>query len=69
MENEKANRCEYDMFSTYEDVVSVDDVMNMLHIGRSNVYKLLKEKQIKCVRVGVKYIIPKKSVIDFISKQ
>ena len=44
MENEKANRCEYDMFSTYEDVVSVDDVMNMLHIGRSNVYKLLKER-------------------------
>lgn len=55
-----------DMFSEYEDIVSVDDVMKMLHIGRSNVYKLLREKEIKCVRVGVKYIIPKKSIIEFI---
>lgn len=42
--------------------------MNMLHIGRSNVYKLLREKEIKYVRIGVKYIIPKKSIIEFIEK-
>lgn len=56
------------MFSEYEDIVSVDDVMKMLHIGRSNVYKLLQEKEIKHVRIGVKYIIPKKSVVEFIEK-
>ena len=51
------------IFSEYEDIVSVDDVMKMLHIGRSNVYKLLREKEIKSIRIGVKYIIvpsPKK---------
>lgn len=56
------------IFSEYEDIVSVDDVMKMLHIGRSNVYKLLREKEIKSIRIGVKYIIPKKSIIDFLEK-
>ncbi|MBQ3417309.1 MAG: helix-turn-helix domain-containing protein [Ruminococcus sp.] len=56
------------IFSEYEDIVSVDDVMKMLHIGRSNVYKLLREKEIKSIRIGVKYIIPKKSIIEFLEK-
>ncbi len=56
------------MFAEYEDIVSIDDVMKMLRIGRSNVYKLLREKEIKCVRIGVKYIIPKKSIIEFLEK-
>lgn len=56
------------MFSEYEDIVSVDDVMKMLHIGRSNVYKLLREKEIKSIRIGVKYIIPKRSIIEFLEK-
>ena len=54
------------LFSEFDDVVSIDDIMKMLHIGRSNVYKLLRNKEIKHIRVGVKYIIPKKNVIDFI---
>lgn len=57
-----------EMFSEYGDIVSIDDVMKMLHIGRSNVYKLLREKEIRYVRIGVKYIIPKKSIIEFIEK-
>lgn len=57
-----------EMFSEYGDIVSIDDVMKMLHIGRSNVYKLLQEKEIKHVRIGVKYIIPKKSIVEFIEK-
>lgn len=57
---------EKNMFSEYDDIVSIDDIMIMLHIGRSNVYKLLKSRKIKHIRIGVKYIIPKKSVISFI---
>lgn len=54
------------VFSEYEDIVSIDDIMKMLHIGRSNIYKLLRNKEIKHIRVGVKYIVPKVSVIEFI---
>lgn len=54
------------VFSEYDDIVSIDDIMKMLHIGRSNVYKLLRNKEIKHIRVGVKYIVPKANVIEFI---
>ncbi len=71
MENKKemlTNKVDISMFSEYEDIVSVEDVMGMLHIGKSAVYSLLKSKTIRCVRVGRKYIIPKKSVIKFIEE-
>ena len=57
-----------EMFAEYDDIVSIEDVMKMLHIGRSNVYKLLREKDNKHIRIGVKYIIPKKSIVEYIEK-
>ena len=55
------------IFKEYNDVVTVDDVMNMLHIGRNNVYKLLNDNSIKSVKVGKRFIIPKRSVINFVT--
>ena len=55
------------VFENYSDIVSVDDIMSMLGIGKSSVYGLLKTSQIRHVRVGRKYIIPKQAVIDFIN--
>lgn len=57
------------IFKEYNDVVTVDDVMNMLHIGRNNVYKLLNDNSIKTVKVGKRFIIPKRSVIEFLTIQ
>lgn len=31
------------MFETYEDMVTIDDVCQMLNIGKNNAYRLLKE--------------------------
>lgn len=39
------------VFSEYEDIVSIDDIMKMLHIGRSNIYKLLRNKEIKHIEL------------------
>lgn len=58
-----------DTFSDYSDVVSVRDIMKILGVGRTSVLKLLQEDKIKSVRVGMKYIIPKNSVIDYMSKK
>ena len=57
------------MFSEYDDVVTVDDVMKMLHLGKNNVYKLLRDNSIKSVKVGKRFIIPKRSVINFVTIQ
>lgn len=55
------------MFNDYPDVVTVDDLRQMLHIGRSAAYSLLKSGRIKTLKFGKEYIIPKSSVIDFLN--
>ena len=55
-----------ELFAEYPDVVTPDDLQTMLKIGRSSAYDLLKNKLIKSIRVGKKYIIPKENVIDFL---
>lgn len=55
------------IFSEYSDIVTVDEVMKMLRLGKNTVYKLLKDDEIMNVKVGARYIIPKQSVIEFVS--
>lgn len=55
-----------EIFAEYPDVVTPDDLQTMLKIGRNSAYDLLKNKLIKSIRVGKKYIIPKANVIDFL---
>ena len=64
-QNEQTNAT---MFSEYPDVVSVEQITEMLHIGQVLAYKLLKDGTIKARKVGRRYIIAKKNVIDFLSE-
>lgn len=56
-----------EIFSEYSDIVTVDEVMKMLRLGKNTVYKLLKDDKITNVKVGARYVIPKQSVIEFVS--
>lgn len=56
-----------EIFSEYSDIVTVDEVMKMLRLGKNTVYKLLKDDEIMNVKVGARHIIPKQSVIEFVS--
>lgn len=58
-----------DLFSTYPDVVSIDEIQQMLRIGKNTVYELLKTEKLKSIKVGKKYVVPKKFVIDFLLEQ
>ncbi|SCY70479.1 helix-turn-helix domain-containing protein [Ruminococcus sp. YE282] len=58
-----------DMFSEYGDIVTVEEVMKMLQIGRVSVYQMLKSGEIRSLKVGKKYVIPKKSVIELFDFQ
>lgn len=57
-----------EIFENYDDIVSVEEVMEMLRLGRVTIYNLLKKGEIKSLKVGRKYIIPKQCVIDFVMK-
>lgn len=57
------------MFEDYKDVVTFQEMCEMLNLGRNKAYKLLENKEIKAKRANGdtgKYIIPKKNVIFYI---
>lgn len=54
------------MFEKYPDIVGVDDVCDMLKIGKNKTYDLLRTNQIISKRIGKVYKIPKQSVIDYV---
>ena len=55
------------MFLQYPDVVTIQQVMEMLNIGKNKAYELIQNGTIQTVRIGKKYIIPKVAVIQFLS--
>lgn len=57
------------LFQEYPDVVSVPQLCKMLGVCKVNAYQLLHSGQIKYLRVGQVYRIPKLCVIDFLEKE
>ena len=56
------------MFSEYPDILTIDDVIKLLAVGRTTAYKLLRNNQIRHLRVGKSIKIPKQYLIDFITQ-
>ena len=57
------------MFKDYPDVVEVDDLRKMLGgISRKRAYRLLADQEIKNVRIGRTYKIPKICVIEYLMR-
>ena len=56
-----------EMFEQYPDVVTIEDVMSMLGIGRNLAYKLVRTGEIRSIKVGRRMIIPKKEIVRFLT--
>lgn len=54
------------LLKNYGDVMIVEEVCEFLKLGKNKVYELLQSGDIASRKVGRKYLIPKKSVIDFL---
>lgn len=52
--------------SNLPDILTVEEVMYSLQIGRSSTYKLLRTNQIQSLRVRNKYLIPQHCLLDFL---
>ena len=57
----------YELFSNYPDILSVQQLMELLQIGKILAYKLIESKKFKAIKIGREYKILKNSVIDFIN--
>ena len=56
------------MLEEYRDVLKIDDIMNILQIGRNAAYKLVADGTIKSLKIGRNIRIPKKYLIDYFDK-
>jgi excisionase family DNA binding protein len=52
-----------------DDLITVDEMCDMLMIGKGSAYKLLKSGKIKCFQLCRSWKIPRQSVYDFINKE
>lgn len=50
----------------YNDMISIDDLCEMLAIGKNTAYHLLKTNQIKAFKIGRIWKIPRESVSKYI---
>ena len=58
----------HDMFAEYPDVVDVEQLRKILGgISRKLAYRLLASGELRCVRIGRSYRIPKLCVIEYLT--
>ncbi|MCC8082563.1 MAG: helix-turn-helix domain-containing protein [Lachnospiraceae bacterium] len=51
----------------YPDVLTPEEVMTILGIGKNSTYKLLQTGELKSIKIGKKYRIPKKYLLQYIN--
>lgn len=54
------------MLENYNDVLVIEDIMDILKIGRNSAYKLIKCGEIQSLRVGRNIRIPKVFLLDYL---
>ena len=57
------------MFTSYPDLVNINQLKEMLGIGITLAYRLVREKTIASLKVGREYKIPKRNIIAYLTNQ
>ena len=54
---------------TQDELITIEQVMAILKIGKNTAYRLLENKEIEAFRIGNKWKIPRSSVYKYIHAQ
>ena len=54
------------MFEEYPDIVTVDEMCDMLRCGKNAAYQYLNSGKIRAIRNGKKFLRPKRAVCEFV---
>lgn len=57
------------MFNDYRDLLNVEEVCEILSIGKNATYRLLASGKIQCFRHNRVWKVPKESVIEYVRQQ
>lgn len=55
------------MFEEYSDMLTIEDVMEMLGVGKNTAYELFRNGELKCFRIKGRWKVPKQAVIEYVS--
>ena len=55
------------MFNYYPDILSVKQLCEILCIGKNTAYRLLQSGEIRSIKIGKVYKIPKKEVYKYLN--
>ena len=55
------------MFTNYPDVVSINELMTMLNVGKNTAYSLLQNGTLKSIKIGKQYRIPKRFIMEYLN--
>lgn len=54
------------MLNNYEEILTVEDLIELLEIGRNTAYQLINTGQIKSIKLGRIHRIPRENVVKYI---
>ncbi|MCC5910062.1 MAG: helix-turn-helix domain-containing protein [Clostridiaceae bacterium] len=57
------------MFEEYDEIITVDELMEILMIGKNTAYQLLNSGEINSFKIGRVHKIPKIAVEEYILNQ
>ena len=57
------------MFTSYPDLVDITQLKEMLGIGITLAYRLVRNNTIQALKVGRQYKIPKRNIISYLTNQ
>jgi len=57
------------MFDNHNDLLSVEELCEVLMIGKNSAYTLLASGELKAYRAGTRWKIPREAVIQYVKKQ
>ena len=55
------------MLENYKDVLKIEDLMDILRVGKNKAYEILKTGVIPNRKIGNQYVIPKIGVINYLT--
>ncbi len=57
------------MLRSYPDVLDIKDIADILRISTKTTYKLLKNEDIKHIKIGPAYRVPKVYMLDYLYRK
>lgn len=57
------------MFELYDDILTITDVAEILKIGNTQAYKIVRSGQLKGYKEGKDWKIPKSCLIEYITRK